>query len=141
MRNLLRISEAAWLAIHALASLSFRAAPVQVSRLAESMGASSAHLGKVMQRLARAGVVQSVRGRKGGFVLAVQPETLSVLDVWEAIDGPLRRADCLLDNACCEEPGECHVRALSAGLAEEIRSRLGGMKISDIAPSPPGPPS
>jgi Rrf2 family transcriptional regulator, nitric oxide-sensitive transcriptional repressor len=136
MRNLLRISEAAWLAIHALASLSYRADPVQVSRLADSMGASRAHLGKVMQRLARTGLVNSVRGRKGGFVLAVQPENLSVLDVWEAVDGPLRRADCLLDHACCDTPGECHVRALSADLSAEILSRLGEMKLSDIDPTP-----
>lgn len=136
MRNLLRISEAAWLAIHALASLSYRAEPVQVARLAEGMGASRAHLGKVMQRLGRAGLVKSVRGRKGGFVLAVQPDTVSVLDVWEAIDGPLGRADCLMEHACCATPGECHVRALSADLAAEIRGRLEGMKLSDIDPTP-----
>ncbi len=136
MRNLLRISEAAWLAIHALASLSYRADPVQVSRLAASMGASRAHLGKVMQRLARSGVVRSVRGRNGGFVLSVRPETLSVLDVWEAVDGPVRRADCLMDHTCCAAPGECHVRALSADLAAEILARLDGMKLSDIDPTP-----
>ncbi len=136
MRNLLRISEAAWLAIHALASLSYRAEPLQVARLARSMDASHAHLGKVMQRLARAGLVTSVRGRKGGFVLAADPETVSVLDVWEAIDGPVRRADCLMEHACCGAPGECHVRALSADLASEILTRLGGMKLADIDPVP-----
>lgn len=134
MRNLLRLSEAAWLAIHALASLSYRAEPVQVSRLADSMGASRAHLGKVMQRLTRAGLVTSVRGRKGGYVLAVQTDAVSVLDVWEAMDGPLRRADCLLEHSCCDAPGDCHARALGSELSEIIRSRLGGMKLSDLDP-------
>lgn len=135
MRNLLRMSEAAWLAIHALASLSYRAEPVQVSRLAASMEASQSHLGKVMQRLTRAGLVTSVRGRKGGFVLTIQPETVSVLDVWEAMDGPLGRADCLLERSCCDAPGECHARALSSELSEIIRSRLDGMKLSDLDPT------
>ena len=101
---ILNISEAANLGIHALAYLAKRQdpAPVATAQVAASLGVSEAHLSKVFQRLTRAGLVRSVRGPRGGFVLAKGPDEITLLETYEAIDGRLRRDDtCMLGSRDC----------------------------------------
>ena len=66
-----------------------------------AMLVSEAHLAKVLQRLARAGLVRSTRGPGGGFRLVQPAEETSLLTVYEAIDGPLSDNGCLLGNRAC----------------------------------------
>lgn len=82
-------------AIH-LASLD--GTPVTSERIAAAIGVPPGYLCKVMRNLVRARLVESFRGRGGGFVLASGPESISILDVVEAVD-PIRRIHkCPLDN-------------------------------------------
>ena len=69
--------------------------------LAADFGASEAHLAKVMQRLVKAGLVASTRGPKGGFRLARPAETVTLLDVYEAVEGPVEPLGCLLGRPAC----------------------------------------
>ena len=70
MANVLRISEAATLALHTLALLASRPGVIlSTHKIAKRLEASEAHLAKVLQRLARMGLVRSIRGARGGFVL------------------------------------------------------------------------
>ena len=62
-------------------------AALPAARLAEYHGVPSAYLAKHLQALARAGVLETVKGPRGGYRLARSPAEISVLDVVEAIDG------------------------------------------------------
>ena len=64
--------------------------PQTATQIAESMKVPYDYLAKVMQGLGRAGLVNAQRGRGGGFVLAIRPERMTVLDVVKAVD-PIRR--------------------------------------------------
>ncbi len=119
MSNLLRISEAATLALHAATMLA--AYPDQrrsTREIAKILGASQNHLSKVMQRLAKAGLVSSTRGPDGGFELARPAQEISLLQVYEAIEGPLESCSCLLGEPICN--GRC----ILGGLTEEINERV-----------------
>jgi Rrf2 family protein len=61
--------------------------PVPTARLAELHQVSSTYLAKQLQSLSRAGLVTSVQGKSGGYVLTRSPEEISMLDVVEAIEG------------------------------------------------------
>lgn len=61
--------------------------PVPATRLAELHGVSATYLAKQLQALSRAGLVRSVQGKSGGYVLTRGPDQITVLDVVEAIDG------------------------------------------------------
>lgn len=135
MRNILRITDAAVLAIHALAALGNHGhprAPVSSSRLATAMKVSEAHLSKVLQRLSRAGMVKSVRGPRGGFTLDHDPTELTVLQVIEAIDGPLGDDSCLLGRPVCNSPADCAMRLLAAEVRELVTRRLGKSTLDDF---------
>jgi len=130
--SLLRITDAATLGIHALALLSGADTPVRVSRLAGAMRASEAHLSKVMQRMARAGLVTSVRGPRGGFSLARNPDSMTLLEVLEVVDGPIEDEPCLLGAPTCTAPGGCAIRRLNAQVKELVTERLGDLTVSDF---------
>ena len=102
---ILNISEAANLALHALSYMAThpQLAPAPTHRVAKELNVSDAHLSKVFQRLNRAGLVRSVRGPRGGFVLARPPREITLLHIYEAIDGPLSPVHhCLMGNQDCK---------------------------------------
>jgi Rrf2 family protein len=130
LAGLLRITDAAVLGIHALALMASAEEPTRVIQLARTLKASEAHMSKVMQRLARAGMVTSVRGPRGGFLLARDAEEVSLLEIYEALDGPVATEACLLARPACAEPGACAVRALNAEIHDLVQKRLGGLKLA-----------
>ena len=105
MNKLLNISEGASMALHAailMASEPDRT--FSTSEIAVIHDMSEAHLSKVMQRLVHADIVTSTRGPGGGFRLAKKPDEISLLEVFEAVEGPLRPRNCLFDRKVC---GDC----------------------------------
>jgi len=132
MAGLLKVSEAAVLAIHTVAVLGGRPEGVTRTRqIASYLGASEAHLSKVLQRLVHTGMVASVRGPKGGFRMARDPEDVTLLEGYEAIDGPVQEAGCLLDAPVCD--GSCIMGGLLEEVTERFRDHLGGTTVAEVA--------
>jgi Rrf2 family protein len=124
MATAFRVSEAAALALHAVAMLTqHKEAVLTTGTIAAALKCSASHLSKVMQRLVRAGFVTSGRGPRGGFRLAKPPEQISLLDVLETIEGPLDRGGCLLSPPQCDGV-ECVFGALSVKVNEIVRHEL-----------------
>ena len=73
--------------MHCCVVLSQAVEPVPVTTLAELHDVSSTYLAKQMQALSRAGIVRSVQGHSGGYLLTRPPEDITALDIVEAIDG------------------------------------------------------
>ena len=93
---MVKFTEAASLALHAMALLAAqRERRFQIHDMAEALPGSTSHLAKVLQRLAKVGLITSVRGRGGGFVLSRDPAQITMLEVYEAIEGPLEVCRCL----------------------------------------------
>ena len=132
MNGLLRPSEAATLAIHACGALAAAPnRPLTTSEIASAIGASAAHLSKVLQRLSHAGIVQGRRGPSGGFTLADDPASLSLRRVYEAIDGPLPGSGCLLGVPICRGAA-CPLASLLARVGSEIAEGLSGVTLNDL---------
>lgn len=116
MNSLLRISDAAALALHTVDFLARHPERyVTTQEVAEAFGVSENHLSKVHQRLAKAGLVQAVRGPRGGFRLARPATDIPLLEVYEAIEGPLHPCRCLLGRASCQREG-----CILGGLADSV---------------------
>lgn len=74
-------------ALHSCVVLTAADRPVPAARLAELHDVSASYLAKQMQALSRAGLIESVQGHSGGYVLTRSSADISVLDVVEAVDG------------------------------------------------------
>ncbi len=106
MNTVLKISDSAVLALHTMALMASQPEQRFASQdIATTFGCSRNTLAKVLQRLAKAGLIESVRGPAGGFVLQHAPAEITMLEVYEAIDGPLMGAGCFLKSRNCPAAG------------------------------------
>lgn len=87
MAKVFHISEAANIALHAMALLARCTCRLQSGDLSRLTGFPKSHVAKVMGVLVKAGMVSSDRGPQGGFQLARPAETISLLEVFEVVEG------------------------------------------------------
>ncbi len=131
MSEVVRFSEAAALAMHAMALLAEHGEGwMTLKDVAKALAVSESHLAKVLQRLARRGLVNSVRGPRGGFRVAVDVEEVTLLDVYEAVEGPFRIRGCMFASPKCE--GACIVGGLLGTVNRQVREHLARARLSDL---------
>ncbi|MCG3126744.1 MAG: HTH-type transcriptional regulator CymR [Phycisphaerae bacterium] len=90
----------------------------------------------VLKTLTQRGLVRSVRGARGGYALARAADQISLHDVVDAIEGPVRLVRCVDHPAAvesCELRGSCQVRAPMLRVHEKLRTFLDAITIADIA--------
>jgi Rrf2 family protein len=133
MDNVLKISEAASLALHAIVYLADNGDHMLSNKdIAAAINASESHLSKVMQRLAKAGMVNSSRGPRGGFMLARPAGEITLLQVYEAIEGPMNSSPCLLQSPVCAGD-KCLMGDVIGRLNMEVRRYLEHTRLSDLS--------
>ena len=133
MNSILKISEAASLALHTMQHLAATdGRSVTTHELADALHASEAHLSKVLQRLGKVGLAQSTRGPKGGFVLGPKGRDITLLEVYEAIDGPLATAGCLLGHPVCRGENYCMLGGLVSALNRQVKDYLKGATLASL---------
>jgi len=94
------------------------------SKIAESKKIPSSFLAKIISQLSIAGLIRTTRGARGGVTLAHNPEDISILDVVEAIDGPIALNDCTNDPLACGFGDECPIRPLWCDTQSELVMKL-----------------
>lgn len=88
--------------------------------IARAQGIPESFMAKILRGLVRAGLLRSFRGAHGGFGLARPGSEITLLDVVEAIEGPLSLTDCAPDPRGCERSDECPANAVWL----EVQSRM-----------------
>jgi Rrf2 family protein len=132
MSSLWRISDATALALHALALLAGpRPRDASARAMAATLKVSEAHLAKVLQRLARAGLVKGRRGRTGGFALRGRAGEVPVLKVVELFEGKLGSRRCLLATSACTHP--CPLADGLAAAEQALLEAWGRTRVLDFA--------
>ena len=119
MARLVQLSEAASLGLHAMVLIAQSDIHVNVNVLAERMGASKNHLAKVLQQLVKYHFLKSVRGPNGGFKLNKPTTDITILDIYEAIDGTIDIHECPLDRKICP-----FNKCLMGGLIKDMTSQF-----------------
>lgn len=128
--SLLKISEAATIALHAMIILAKNQDKlVSVKEIATALNVSANHLSKVMQRLNKAGFIESIKGYNGGFKLAAKPEEISFLEIYETFDGKLKCGNCLLTNNCSNN---CIFGDLVSSVNNQVKEKFTQTKLSDF---------
>jgi Rrf2 family transcriptional regulator, nitric oxide-sensitive transcriptional repressor len=95
------ISEAATIAIHSLALIARSRNGINARKLAEVTKFSKNHLAKILHILVRHNFLDSVRGPSGGFTLKKDPADVSLLDVYQVIEGELTQFECAVSCKNC----------------------------------------
>jgi Rrf2 family protein len=101
-----------------------RAGRTSAAQVARVQGISPTFLGKIVQSLARAGILATRRGVGGGIWLARPAERITLLQVIEAVEGPLCINDCLQTPPDCDHIHECPAYPYLSAAQQQLRETL-----------------
>ncbi|MCB9896158.1 MAG: Rrf2 family transcriptional regulator [Planctomycetes bacterium] len=128
-------SQASEYALRALTELA-RCEPekwVLTGELAELLELPVHYLGKVLQNLARKGILESQRGRQGGFRLAAAAEEITVFDVVRELDDVRALETCVMGEASCSDETACPLHSLWKGIRDRFVKSLQSTTLKDLA--------
>src|SRR6266516_4480081 len=104
--------------------------------VADAYGIPPEALAKILQRLAKAGLLLSQHGTNGGYTLARAAHTISAFEVIKAIDGPLFITSCVTVRGECDQTDRCTIREPLRKVNESIEQVLKNIKISQMKEEP-----
>ena len=105
---------------------------INLKSISERCGISEAYILQIFLILRRAGIVESVRGAQGGYVLAKDPSEITVGDILTALEGPLVPVACITGNPKCERYGKCATYGFWESLMNALNEVAYSITVSDL---------
>jgi Rrf2 family protein len=102
------------------------------SAIAEEQRIPPSFLAKIVSQLSIAGLLHTSRGARGGVTLARNPKDITLLEVIEAIDGPIQLNECVGENGSCSFDDECPLRPVWCEAQEDLITRLKSANFADM---------
>jgi FeS assembly SUF system regulator len=134
---MLRLSKKADYALMAMKHLAGKtetdSASTSARDIAEQYDIPIELMAKVLQRLARSGLLTSHQGTRGGYTLSKPTASISVADIIQAIDGPLTVTACSTEDEQCEQFTKCNVRDPLWRIKDRILSALAECSLAEIS--------
>lgn len=108
--------------------------PISLKLIAERQSLSEAYLEQLIALLRKAGLVKSVRGYKGGYMLAKKPEEIKVGDVIRVLEGPIDLVDCVSEYqpVDCTNANVCITRSVLVRVRDSITDVLDSISLEDM---------
>ena len=146
---MLRVTRLTDYATVVLTALAAEPEPVlSAAGLADRAGLEAPTVSKVLKPLAQAGLVEGFRGAHGGYRLTRPPGDITLLEIVEAMEGPIAMTECSLDQHVCGIASQCGVRANWRRINDVVAAALRDVSLAQMfadapvsADAPPPPPS
>jgi Rrf2 family protein len=106
--------------------------PVMMGDIAERQDFSRKYLHAILTSLKQAGLVQAMRGAKGGYFLARPPNTIKISDILVALEGNLSIVDCVYDDRACKRQTSCAARTVWQDLNRSIFNLLEDVTLNHL---------
>ena len=102
------------------------------SAIAKEQNIPPSFLAKIISQLSIAGLLHTSRGARGGVTLAREPKEISLLEVVEAIDGPIQLNECVTNEGVCSFEADCPIRSVWCDAQSELVGRLRKTNFADL---------
>jgi Rrf2 family protein len=106
--------------------------PVRLRDVADRQNLPKMYLSQLAAPLKRAQLIKSIWGNRGGYVLSRPASEISLLDIFEAVEGPIGLLDCVLDPGQCERSDYCECIGLWRTINETIVATLEHYSLADL---------
>ncbi len=107
--------------------------PVSISSIATRQGISEKYLEQLMSMMKKAGLITSIRGASGGYVLAKDASQISVGDILRALEGDLEPVNCgALNEEGCDASGSCVTKYVWQKINESIQQTVDEIKLDQL---------
>ncbi len=132
VNNILKISEASAIGLHSAILLAgLKGTRLSASQISRILQVSQAHLSKVLQSLNKAGIVDATYGPKGGYTLAKPADKITLMDIYCAINGPMKLDSCLLKKRICDGKS-CFMGGLIKDINDKIYKHFSKTHLSEL---------
>jgi len=109
--------------------------PLQLKIIAERQGISIKYLEQLIAVLRSAGFVRSIRGSKGGYLLAKEPDQIVLNGVFHCLEGNVNTAECVEDENYCGRAADCAARQVWTKVQQAIEEVLQSITLQDLVDS------
>jgi len=106
--------------------------PLSLKLIAKKQKIPIKYAEKIINLLLKAGLVRSVRGKEGGYLLASKPKEIKLLAIFKALDGEVSLVDCVLNPQICKRSKYCEARRLWRLLSENWKKILSTLTLKDL---------
>ncbi len=101
--------------------------------IAELYNIPSEIMAKILQQLARQGMIRSTQGAKGGYILAKAGNKITLSEIIETLEGPLGIVECTTGSECaCEQLENCNISDPFRAIQRQLKSFLSGISLADL---------
>ena len=107
--------------------------PVTLKEIGRRQNISAKYLDQIVSSLRNAGLIRTVRGAKGGLMLAKPPERITVLDIITLVEGRVALVDCVTEPEICERAPYCSTRDVWVRASQALEEVLAGVTVADLA--------
>jgi len=107
--------------------------PVALREIAQRQDISQNYLEQIFLQLRAAGLVRSVRGAGGGFVLARSPSDIRMAEIAAVLEGPIDLIGCVSDVGTCSRSVSCAVRQIWVEVGECMKKALDSVTLQEVA--------
>lgn len=115
-------------------ALHYGQGPIPLKSVAERQELSEHYLEQLISGLRKAGLVKSVRGAQGGYILAKEPQDITVGDVIRVLEGPIAPLDCVNEEIsdCCGQAEHCITKNVWVKVRDSITEVLDSITLADM---------
>lgn len=108
--------------------------PISIKEISDRQGISEPYLEQLFSSLRKSGLVTSIRGAQGGYILSYEPKDISVGDIIRVLEGPIAPADCVLeeDPVICKKRETCVTREIWAEIRDSINKVIDNINLADM---------
>ncbi|MBI5638915.1 MAG: Rrf2 family transcriptional regulator [Nitrospirae bacterium] len=106
--------------------------PITIREISEKQDVSVAYLEQILNKLRKSGMIQSVKGPGGGYVLSREPDRISIGEILRELEGPVAITSCLDPKEGCLRVEGCVTHLLWKSLGEKIEGFLDAMTLDDL---------
>lgn len=108
--------------------------PITIKEIVERQGISFSYLEQILHRLGKAGLIESVRGPAGGYLLARKPSDLTIGDIVRTLEGPIALSHCLEpgESGECYQADDCVARMVWTKVGAKIEEALDSITFNDL---------
>ena len=106
--------------------------PILLREIAEKQGISLKYLEQIVILLKNAGLIRSVRGAKGGYMLSKSPDKIKLFDVLTALEGDINVVDCISYPEVCDRVKYCITKDIWETISNKIKEVLSSITLYDL---------
>jgi Rrf2 family cysteine metabolism transcriptional repressor len=111
----------------------FGQGPLPLKQIAEEQNLSEAYLEQLLAELRKANLLESVRGAQGGYLLAREPENITVGDIIRVMEGPIGPAQCVTgDEDACSQAERCVTHLIWTRIRDCLNEELDSISLLDM---------